>query len=75
MNNLISNAIKYSNLKKERLFVMVKAEKEINQTLIHVIDNGIGINEELHDKIFNIFLGPLRGPLDPDLDYILSMNL
>lgn len=55
LNNLISNAIKYHNYEQHDPFIhiIVKAgEKSANIT---VIDNGEGINEEKHSKIFQSF--------------------
>ncbi len=55
LNNLISNAIKYADFSKENPSITISAEKEGNNAIIKVIDNGIGIKEEYHNKIFNMF--------------------
>ena len=52
VTNLIDNAIDYS--KKEGL-IEIKAEKESGKTVISVVDQGIGIAEEEHKKIFERF--------------------
>ncbi|OOZ39449.1 hypothetical protein BOW53_11590 [Solemya pervernicosa gill symbiont] len=52
MANLISNAVKYS---PERGVVRICAERNHNDVLISVIDQGSGIPAEFHDKIFMKF--------------------
>ncbi|KAF2336931.1 ATP-binding protein [Flavobacterium daemonense] len=52
-SNLISNAVKYS--KSENPFIEIKATKVLNFYEFTVADNGIGIDEEYHHKIFEIF--------------------
>lgn len=53
--NLISNAIKYSDLSKKNPSTQVSAIIKSNQLIIKVEDNGIGISEENKDKIFDMF--------------------
>jgi signal transduction histidine kinase len=55
VENLISNAIKYSDSKKIKSFIHVKAKVIPEQTLITFHDNGIGIAEDQLDKVFNMF--------------------
>jgi hypothetical protein len=57
LKNLVSNAIKYHDLHKDRPFVRVKARDQPGQrTLtIEVADNGAGIMETYQDKIFDMF--------------------
>jgi signal transduction histidine kinase len=51
-SNLISNAIKFSPVGGE---ILVKVSKSSNAIDISVTDNGIGIPENIADKIFNMF--------------------
>lgn len=51
MNNLISNAIKYT----ENGGIKLKAKKQKNEVIIEVIDSGIGIADEFHEIIFKSF--------------------
>lgn len=55
LNNLISNAIRYSDPAKPDPFI--RAEITITKTefVIHFSDNGIGISDEHLDKIFDMF--------------------
>ncbi|MEQ8363185.1 MAG: HAMP domain-containing sensor histidine kinase [Cyclobacteriaceae bacterium] len=55
LNNLITNAIKYSDLSKDKPSITIRASKEGNIAVIQIIDNGIGIRPEFVDKIFNMF--------------------
>jgi PAS domain S-box-containing protein len=55
LQNLIENSIKYQNyaISKPSVFIQVKSVPEGVEILIK--DNGIGILEEIHDKIFDMF--------------------
>jgi signal transduction histidine kinase len=55
INNLISNAFKYSDYSKNRPCVHVTAQRSDNFIQIVVKDNGEGINEEGIEKIFTMF--------------------
>jgi len=52
--NLISNAIKYHS-EETAPFVKVTAQEDEKRWTFSVQDNGIGINREYSEKIFNIF--------------------
>lgn len=54
-NNLISNAIKYHDPRKQLSWIKLKGERILEQILIVVEDNGIGINNELKHNIFDMF--------------------
>jgi signal transduction histidine kinase len=54
-NNLISNAIRYSDPYKKQSFVRIGITTTVDQAHITVEDNGIGIEQEHIEKVFNMF--------------------
>ena len=56
-NNLISNAIKYCDNKKVEKKIEIKIFKENDFCKIVVKDNGIGIEEEILPRIFEMLFG------------------
>jgi two-component system sensor histidine kinase VicK len=57
ISNLISNAIKFS---PTGAVINVKIEKAVDQVIISVKDNGIGIPEKMQDQVFNMFTSAQR---------------
>lgn len=55
LNNLISNAIRYSNPAEQNPYVHVTADINGHGAIIKVKDNGIGIKKELQGKVFDMF--------------------
>jgi signal transduction histidine kinase len=55
LNNLIGNAIKYSDATKQNPFVRIEAAKADNGLAISINDNGIGIEREHQPRIFDMF--------------------
>jgi len=55
LQNLIGNALKYSDPQKENQEVTVRVLLEGETTRIEITDNGVGIAEEYHPKIFEMF--------------------
>lgn len=51
LNNLISNAIKYKNKGTDPV-IQISCKQEDDSVLFKVKDNGIGIDEAYHEKIF-----------------------
>lgn len=51
--NLISNAIKYRGTEPPK--IVVTAERSVNEWLFSVQDNGIGIDTQYSEKIFDMF--------------------
>lgn len=55
LNNLIGNAFKYQDFTKPQPFLKIYASKKENTLLLQIEDNGIGIREEHHARIFDMF--------------------
>ncbi|UQD55878.1 ATP-binding protein [Flavobacterium sp. K5-23] len=55
LNNLLSNAFKYFDEKKENPYISIKTYANEEFYKIEIEDNGIGIDKEHLDKIFEIF--------------------
>lgn len=55
INNLISNAFRYSDPTKEFQFIKVKVLNEGDNLIFKIEDNGIGISKEFHQKVFGMF--------------------
>lgn len=55
LNNLIGNALKYSDPKKQEQLISIAASVEGKSMRISIEDNGIGIAPEHHPKIFEMF--------------------
>ena len=54
MQNLLSNAIKFRREGKSPV-IHVSAKQEVNEWVFSVKDNGIGIDNELFDRLFTLF--------------------
>lgn len=52
LDNIISNAIKYS---PNGGVIFIRVEKQINQIIVSIRDQGVGIPKEMQDKIFDRF--------------------
>ncbi|MEO8713168.1 MAG: sensor histidine kinase, partial [Parafilimonas sp.] len=55
INNLISNAIKYADPKKENIEIDITISVKKKMATIEIKDNGIGIDNHHLDKIFTLF--------------------
>jgi len=54
-NNLISNAIKYSDPRKEKRFVKLSVRRSVNGLQLVLLDNGLGVPKEHQSRVFNMF--------------------
>lgn len=62
LSNLVTNALKYHDFKKdEPPYIKVSAKMENNSYVLVVEDNGSGIPEEYQDKIFDMFFRAHQG--------------
>ncbi len=52
-SNLISNAVKYND--KPEKWVQIGLEEQVDEFIFHVRDNGIGIEAQYQDRIFELF--------------------
>lgn len=55
LNNIISNSIKYADLKKKKSFIHIDIQCTPQGCLIHVRDNGIGIDKKYLPNIYDMF--------------------
>ncbi|OCQ23428.1 hypothetical protein A7985_05670 [Pseudoalteromonas luteoviolacea] len=55
LENLISNAIKYSDKEKPARFVKIAASDNAESTVLTVEDNGIGIPKQYSERVFGMF--------------------
>jgi two-component system sensor kinase len=54
MENILANAIKYTNLRKTAVIEVAGKDQE-NESIYYVKDNGIGFDERYADKLFGVF--------------------
>ena len=55
LNNLVSNAIKYFNQQEAHPFISIVVQINTERALLFIEDNGIGIPEAYHEKVFEMF--------------------
>lgn len=55
LNNFISNAIKYHDLNKDSPTIWINIKTTKKEAIIKIKDNGLGMEEEQLDKIFDMF--------------------
>lgn len=53
--NMIENAFKYRDPNKEHCNLVVRIEVDRKKSVIEFVDNGLGINKDLKDKVFDMF--------------------
>jgi signal transduction histidine kinase len=53
--NLIENAFTYRDKQREKPFIKIRIEIDQQKTVFEFVDNGVGINKDLKDKVFDMF--------------------
>jgi PAS domain S-box-containing protein len=55
-SNLLSNAIKYQDTEKKASWLKIKVKVNPKRVIIHLKDNGMGIDTSYQDRIFGMFV-------------------
>lgn len=55
LNNLISNAFRYTAKREETSFVQIDISSNAKEATLIIKDNGIGIPKEIQNKVFDMF--------------------
>lgn len=55
VENLISNAIKYQDIAEDTPYITIRTYTQDERFFLEVEDNGLGIDKEQHDKMFQMF--------------------
>lgn len=55
LHNLIGNAIKYADVTKPESYIKIGCQQKGSTWLIHIADNGIGIDEKYQKKVFEMY--------------------
>lgn len=74
LSNLISNAIKYQDHKKEVSFVEVSVSLDLEHATIVVTDNGIGIPKEHQSRLFELFFRASTQSFGSGLGLYITQN-
>lgn len=72
LNNLISNAIKFSN---ERTEIQVEAEVRDGNVIVAVRDHGMGIPQEMQADVFQLFTSAKRPGTKGEKSYGLGLSI
>lgn len=78
--NVLSNAIKSVIAAGGRKSVRISAQREGSRAVIHVLDTGIGLDEEQYEKVFEPFTADpddrlyrgLKAKLNPEDEYVVG---
>jgi signal transduction histidine kinase len=72
ISNLISNAIKFSSVGET---ILVRSVQQANHIQISITDQGIGIPDELKDKVFNMFTDAKRAGTIGEKSFGLGLSI
>ncbi len=55
LTNIITNAVKYSDLRKDDKYIHVeRIQSEDDQLILMISDNGLGIDDDMHEEVFKL---------------------
>jgi len=75
LNNLISNAVKYSDVNKSWPFVKIRSLVADSRLIIEVEDNGIGMSSNNTEKVFDKYFMAKKGKYNTGLGLYLVKNM
>jgi signal transduction histidine kinase len=55
LDNMINNAVKFHDPEKENRYIRINGVCDVNNLVLSIEDNGIGIPPEYHEKVFQMF--------------------
>jgi signal transduction histidine kinase len=55
LDNMINNAIKFQDPEKTNRYIRISGVCDVNNLVLSIEDNGIGIPPEYHEKVFQMF--------------------
>ncbi len=55
LENIVQNAIRFRDRRKSENFITVTSEYDREDTVLHIIDNGIGIPADIRQNVFDMF--------------------
>ena len=71
--NLITNAVKFIDKDKGKVKILYESDEFFYK--FSISDNGIGIDEKYHDKIFDVFQSLTKNSKSSGMDYQLLRKL
>lgn len=72
LNNIISNAIKYSDKRKTNQFVKISTERKGSKCIISIEDNGIGITPRDQQRVFDMFFASEHNSMNSGLGLYIT---
>lgn len=75
LSNLIGNAIKYHDNKKPKKLVIIRTVSLGTSIRIYIVDNGIGISESNHQKIFQAFFQVCSDNIEHENGHGLGLSI
>jgi len=72
ITNLVNNAIKFSGVNS---VISIQVRKELQEALISITDQGIGIPKENHNKIFDMFTNARRKGTAGEISFGMGLSI